>query len=116
MVIFLSFLTLLCYPVMIILLAGKTNITFGFLEGLFAQAFAAFGAAIPSAPGYVGTLHAVMLKGLSILGMDGDKARALVIIYHAINYILITLLGLYFLFRMKLSFKEIFNAKKKMKE
>ena len=103
----LSFLTLLCYPIMIILLAENADIPFGILEGMFAQAFAAFGAAIPLAPGYVGTIHAVMLQGLEILGMNGDKARALVIIYHAVNYILITIVGLYFFFRMKLSIKEI---------
>ena len=111
---FFSFLTLLCYPAMIILLAQNAEIPFGLLEGMFAQAFAAFGAAIPLAPGYVGTLHAIMLQGLEILGMNGDKARALVIIYHAVNYILITIVGFYFFFRMKLSIKEISTAKKKM--
>ena len=110
----LSFLTLLCYPVMIIVLAGNSGIPFGFLEGMFAQAFAAFGAAIPLAPGYIGTIHAIMLQGLEILGMNADKARALIIIYHAVNYILITVLGLYFFFRMKLSIKEISTAKRKM--
>jgi uncharacterized protein (TIRG00374 family) len=110
----LSFLTLLCYPVMIIVLAGDAGIPFGLLEGMFAQAFAAFGAAIPLAPGYVGTLHAIMLQGLEILGMNADKARAMIIIYHAVNYILITILGLYFFFRMKLSIKEISSAKEEM--
>jgi uncharacterized protein (TIRG00374 family) len=110
----LSFLTLLCYPAMIIVLAGDAGIPFGLLEGMFAQAFAAFGAAIPLAPGYVGTLHAIMLQGLEILGMNADKARALIIIYHAVNYILITVLGIYFFFRMKLSIKEISMAKKEM--
>ena len=110
----LSFLTLLCYPFMIIVLAGNAGIPFGLLEGMFAQAFAAFGAAIPLAPGYVGTLHAIMLQGLEILGMNADKARALIIIYHAVNYILITILGLYFFFRMKLSIKEISSAQKEM--
>lgn len=112
----LSFLTLLCYPAMIIVLAANAGIQFGLLEGMFAQAFAAFGAAIPLAPGYVGTIHAIMLQGLEILGMNGDKARALVIIYHAVNYILITIVGLYFFFRMKLSIKEISTAKKEMAE
>lgn len=110
----LSFLTLLCYPAMIIVLAGNSGIPFGLLEGMFAQAFAAFGAAIPLAPGYVGTIHAIMLHGLEILGMNADKARAMIIIYHAVNYILITILGIYFFFRMKLSIKEISTAKKEM--
>jgi uncharacterized membrane protein YbhN (UPF0104 family) len=101
---------------MIILLTENADIPFGLLEGMFAQSFAAFGAAIPLAPGYVGTLHAVMLQGLEILGMNGDKARALVILYHAVNYLVITVLGLYFFFRMRLSIKEISTAKKEMAE
>ncbi len=115
-VIVLSILTILCYPLMIIFLANSAGATFGLLEGMFGQAFAAFGAAIPLAPGYVGTLHAVMLQGLTIIGMDGDKARALVIIYHAINYILITILGIFCLFRINLSFEDLFSAKKSMRK
>jgi uncharacterized protein (TIRG00374 family) len=115
-VISLSFIICLCYVVMVILITGKTDISFGILEGMFIQAFAAFGSAIPLAPGYVGTQHAVVLQGLEILGMDGDKARALAIIYHALNYVVINILGLVFFFSMKLSFKEVFSAKKKLEE
>lgn len=111
---FLSFITCFCYVVLAIILVGKTSIVFGILEGMFMQAFAAFGSAIPLAPGYVGTQHAVMLQGLEILGMDSDKARALAIIFHALNYVVINILGLIFFFSMKLSFREIFNAKRKL--
>ncbi len=111
LVILFSFLTTLCYPLMIIILAGNSTMPFGLLEGMFAQAFAAFGAAIPLAPGYVGTIHAVMLQGLSILGMDDDQGRALVILYHILNYIPVTILGLILFFRTNLSFREIAEAK-----
>ncbi len=112
LVLLLSLITTLCYPLMIILLAGSGTMSFGILEGMFAQAFAAFGAAIPGLPGYVGTLHAVMLQGLTVLGMDVDPAIALVIIYHAVNYILVTIIGLYFFFREDLSLKDITQARK----
>ncbi len=115
-VISLSFLISLCYPVIIILIAGKSDFSFGMLEGMFIQAFAVLGSLIPLAPGYIGTLHAVMLQGLSILGVESDKARALTIVYHAVNYIPITILGLYFFFRMNLSFEDIYTGKKRMQE
>jgi len=111
-VLVLSVCTVSCYPAMIMALARDTGTPLGLLESMFAQACAAFGAAIPLAPGYVGTIHAAMGQGLDILGMDKDKARALVIVYHAVNYIFITLLGLYLFFKLKLSFKEISTAKK----
>lgn len=109
----LSVLTSLCYPAIIIIIAlsqGETS--FGLLKAMFSQAYAAFGSAIPLAPGYVGTLHAIMLQGLTVVGMDGDKARALTIVYHAINYIPVTLVGLGLFFAMKLSFGDVFGAKK----
>lgn len=111
-VVLLSIPMMLCYPAMIMLLTVKSSInSFGILEGMFAQAFAAFGAAIPLAPGYVGTLHAVMFQGLQILGMENDRARALTILYHVVNYMPITLVGLYFFFKMQLSLKDIQHAK-----
>jgi uncharacterized protein (TIRG00374 family) len=113
-VVILSILIGACFSFTIILLANKTGISFGLLEGMFVQSYAAFGAAIPLSPGYIGTLHAVMLQGLNIIGMDGDKARALTILYHGLSYIVINVLGFYFLFKIKLSFKEIFSIRKKM--
>jgi uncharacterized protein (TIRG00374 family) len=105
-----SFMIAACYALMIILLAGQNN--FGFLYGLFAQAFAALGAAIPLAPGYVGTLHAVMLEGLALCGMARDKAQVITIMFHAVPYITVTLLGLYYFFSMKITFRDISEAEK----
>jgi hypothetical protein len=106
----LSFMIVTCYALMVVLLAGQNN--FGFLSGLFAQAFAALGAAIPLAPGYVGTLHAVMLEGLALCGMARDKAQAITIIFHAVPYITVTLLGLYYFFSLNISFRDISEAEK----
>jgi len=106
----LSFMIVTCYAMMVVLLAGQNN--FGFLSGLFSQAFSALGAAIPLTPGYVGTLHAVMLEGLALCGMARDKAQAITIIYHGVPYITITLLGLYYFFSMKITFRDISEAEK----
>jgi uncharacterized membrane protein YbhN (UPF0104 family) len=70
------------------------------------------GAAIPLAPGFVGTLHAVLLQGLLFCGLDRDKAVAVTILYHAIPYCAVTALGLFFFLRMKLNFKELTGTKR----
>jgi uncharacterized protein (TIRG00374 family) len=111
LVVVLTYGMLLCYAVMIAMLAKAPG--FSILNGLFAQSFAAMGAAIPLAPGYVGTLHAVLLQGLLLCGLDREKAMATAILYHAIPYCAITLLGLYYFFRMRVSFKDIAALKKK---
>jgi hypothetical protein len=80
---------------------------FGLPEAVFGQAFAAFGAAIPLAPGGVGTLHAVLLQGLTAMGLDAGKARAVVVLYHGIQYAVITLMGLLLLAGAGVRMKDI---------
>lgn len=103
-----SLLTMVTYPIMILFLSKNPGISFTFIEASFAQAAAAFGSAIPLAPGYVGTVHAAMYSALALFNYNPDSARALTILYHAVNYIIITLLGLYFYFSMSnVSLKDI---------
>jgi uncharacterized membrane protein YbhN (UPF0104 family) len=60
----------------------------------------------------VGTLHAVLLQGLLLCGLTREKAIAIAILYHAIPYCTITILGLYYFFRMRVSFKDISEMQK----
>ncbi len=107
----LSFLILFCYAIMMWLL-GIDLQNFGALGGMFGVAFAAIGAAIPLAPGYVGTMHLLLLKGLGIAGVAADRAGAIAILYHAIGYITVTSLGLYYFFSIRLSFQMFETIKK----
>jgi uncharacterized membrane protein YbhN (UPF0104 family) len=115
LIIALSLLTGGCYPVIILLLFGNPA-RFGILHSLFAQASAAVGAAIPLSPGYVGTLHSTMLQGLSMIGVAEERARALAILFHAVNYIPVTLAGLWLYFTMNVSIKDIRAGRERMEE
>lgn len=112
-VILLSILTLLCQIGMLQVLGFGIE-RFGFFTSMFGVAFAAIGAAIPLAPGYVGTLHAMLLQGLGMTGISAEKAGAVVVMYHATGYVTITLLGIFFFFRLKLSVGDIRRAKENM--
>jgi glycosyltransferase 2 family protein len=112
-VVVLSYLTVFCYVGMIWLLGIKIE-SFGFLGSMFGVAFAALGAAIPLSPGYVGTLHAMLLEGLTLIGVTIDKAGAIAVLYHAIGYVTVTLLGIYFFFAINVSFSEIGKAKEEL--
>lgn len=109
----LSYLTVFCYIGMIWLLGIKIE-SFGFLGSMFGVAFAALGAAIPLSPGYVGTLHAMLLEGLTLTGVTIGKAGAIAVLYHAIGYVTVTLLGIYFYFAINVSFSEIGKAKEEL--
>lgn len=107
----LSFVILFCYAIMMWLLGIDVQ-NFGALGGMFGVAFAAIGAAIPLAPGYVGTMHLLLLNGLGLAGVAADRAGAIAILYHAIGYVTVTSLGLYYFFSIKLSFRMFETIKK----
>lgn len=102
----LSFLTPAC-QVAILQVLGWGIAGFGVLVSMFGIAFAAIGAAIPLAPGYIGTLHVMMLSGMGMAGVAADKAGAITVIYHAIGYVTIAAMGMYYFFSLKISMKEI---------
>ncbi len=112
-VILLSAPIMLIYSlIMLVLSHGLGGL--GFAGSLFAQAFAAFGAAIPLAPGYIGTTHAMVLYAAKAVGMPGDSGRALAILYHVVNYVPVTAVGLYYFFRLKVDFRKITRAKEEL--
>ncbi|MDR0330906.1 MAG: flippase-like domain-containing protein [Chitinispirillales bacterium] len=111
----LTYAVAFCYASMFIILFADVA-SFGFLDGLFAEAFAAFGTAIPLAPGSVGTLHAVLLQGMTIIGMEPGRARAVIVVYHAVQFVTIIGTGLLFLLGMKIGFGEAAGFKIKAKK
>ncbi|NLD92926.1 MAG: flippase-like domain-containing protein [Fibrobacter sp.] len=109
----LSYAIIFCYVVMIWLLGIKLS-GFAVFQSMFGVAFAALGSAIPLAPGYVGTLHAVLQKGLALLGVQGSSAAAITVLYHAIGYVVVTFMGIVFFFTLKLSVDDIGKAKQQI--
>ena len=110
LIVILSFATILCQVAMIQALGlGVTN--FGLFVSMFTTACAAVGAAIPLSPGYVGTLHSAMLQGMEMAGIAPESAGAVAVLYHAIGYVTISLMGIYYFFKMKLTLKDINKAK-----
>ncbi len=62
---------------------------------------------LPSAPGYVGTFQFATKVGLALFAVPEATALSLSIVYHAINYVPITLTGLCYLGALNLSFGEL---------
>lgn len=65
------------------------------LWALFGIAAAAFGGAIPSAPGAVGTYEAALGGALTLLSHDQSASLAVAIVAHLFNYLITGLLGAY---------------------
>lgn len=63
------------------------------------------GFVIPGAPGAVGTYHGVAVMGLSLFGVPGDRAAGFAFLLHALNYVPLTMLGLFYFWKYGLTFR-----------
>jgi len=72
---------------------------------LLVLVFIIFAVSIPSAPGYVGTFHGFVIAALVFMGINTDAARASAVVMHASNYIPITIIGLYYLWKSNFTLK-----------
>ncbi|MGA2193267.1 MAG: lysylphosphatidylglycerol synthase transmembrane domain-containing protein [Nitrospirota bacterium] len=66
-----------------------------------------FSVAVPSTPGFIGTYEAAAVGSLVILGLSMNEALGFALVSHAVNYISVTLLGFFFLYRENLSLGRI---------
>jgi uncharacterized protein (TIRG00374 family) len=61
----------------------------------------------PSTPGFLGVYHYGVVISLGIYGITDEKARACALVLHAAQYMIITLMGFYFLKKEHLSLKKL---------
>ncbi|MBI3978165.1 MAG: flippase-like domain-containing protein [Chloroflexi bacterium] len=84
-------------------------VTFSFAIGkpfsvlIIMTAVANLGTTLPSGPGGLGTFDALAKWTLTLFGADPDAAGAYTIVLHAVLWLPITLVGLYYLWRENLS-------------
>ena len=71
---------------------------------------------IPSTPGYIGPYHASVAYSLVLYNIPLEKALSFSIVFHAANYIPITLAGFLYLWRHHLSLKKIREEEKAMQK
>ncbi|MEZ4414124.1 MAG: lysylphosphatidylglycerol synthase transmembrane domain-containing protein [Gemmatimonadota bacterium] len=77
------------------------HIDVGYGAALFTQSMVAFGAAVPSAPGFFGTWHAAAKVALvDAYGVPEAQALAFATGYHLAGFLPITALGLYYAWRL----------------
>ena len=89
----------------------------GFVSAIFTEAVVGFGVAIPSAPGFFGTFHAAAKFALSdVYGVAEPQSLAFAFGYHFGGWIPITLIGLWFAWRLGLSVSEMGGAEERVEE
>jgi uncharacterized protein (TIRG00374 family) len=87
----------------------------GFVSAIFTEAVVGFGVAIPSAPGFFGTFHAAAKFALSdVYGVPEPESLAFAFGYHFGGWIPITVIGLWFAWRLGLSVQEVGTAEERV--
>lgn len=74
---------------------------------VFALSVAGLGIAVPTSPGNVGTLEFLWVGALSLLGVDPSRALGYALAIHALDWTLVTVSGLAFLWQSGLSLVEL---------
>lgn len=75
--------------------------------GFLVQAIVAGLLILPSAPGYVGTFQFATVLALGLYGVSRDVGLSLSLVYHAVNYVPITAVGLAYLGALNLTLGEL---------
>ncbi len=74
---------------------------------MFIMVFLVFAVMIPASPGYIGTYHAACVYGLMAFNIQMEQALSIALIVHGVNFFPVILLGLFYLWRGKLSLTEV---------
>lgn len=87
----------------------------GAVSALFTQAVVAFGAAIPAAPGYVGTYHAAALFALgTVYGVGVVRTTAFAYAFHLGGFFPVTFIGLWYARALGLSLSEVGDSEERV--
>lgn len=88
-----------------------------YFAALFVNAVVAFAVAVPSSPGFFGTFHAgVKVALLGVYGIGEGETLAFAFGFHLGGFIPVTLMGLYYAWRLGLSFGEIERSEIRVEE
>lgn len=89
----------------------------GFVSAIFVEAVVGFGVALPAAPGFIGTFHASAKFALSdVYGVAEPASLAFAFGYHFGGWIPITLIGLWYAWRLGLSLADVGAAEERVEE
>jgi hypothetical protein len=88
----------------------------GYRGALFLQSAINMAVALPSSPGFFGPLEAAAVFGLGLWGVDPSRAASFAIGYHLGGFIPVTLLGLWYVQRLDLSWKELVGRAEAVEE
>jgi hypothetical protein len=87
----------------------------GFVSAIFTEALVGFGVALPSAPGFFGTFHFAANVALSdVYGVPEAQSLAFAFGYHFGGWLPITLIGLWYAWKLGFSIRDVGAAEERV--
>ena len=80
------------------------------LNATFIMIAGAFAVAAPSSPGQIGVFHMGVIAAMTALGQPAEAAATLAVLYHALNFLLMVLVGIVGLNSIRVSFHKLGQA------
>jgi uncharacterized protein (TIRG00374 family) len=87
------------------------NLHLPFIAGWTVMTFVGLGVSIPSAPGYIGVFHTAAVLALAIFGVSDALGAGYALVFHASQFVPVTLVGWIFLLREHVSLGEATRAR-----
>ena len=109
-VVFMSFLLWCIFALSIHCALLAFNLELPYMGSLLLMSILGFGVTIPSSPGYVGTFQASCVVGLALFSVSQSDALSFSIVFHASQYIPVTIVGLIYLWTDHLSLRDLRQA------
>lgn len=78
-----------------------------FAGAAFLQSLISLAVAVPSSPGFFGPFEAAARVGLALWAVQPDKAVSFAVGFHIAGFIPVTVIGLYYMSRLNLSWREV---------
>lgn len=83
---------------------------------IFLQSLISLAVAIPSSPGFFGPFEAAARVGLALWAIAPEKAVSFAVGYHIGGFIPVTLIGIYYVWSLKLSWREVRHSEETVEE
>jgi uncharacterized protein (TIRG00374 family) len=90
------------------------GIDVGYDVALFVNATVGFMVGVPAAPGFFGTFHAGARMGLAVYGVAAAPTLAFAFGFHLGGFIPVTIIGLYYAWKLGFSFKEMETSEERV--
>ncbi len=93
---------------------GITSV--GYPGAVFLQSLIGLAVAVPSSPGFFGPYEAAVKLGLGLWGIPADKAVSLAIGFHIGGFIPVTLIGVFYLWKLGLSWQDLGHSEEAVED